>query len=66
LLRNLHTFFNITFKIKECEDDVFGEDSDEDEKIVEESEDGEEVKFPRAFTYSCLGIGLTNFARKLE
>ena len=23
---------------------------------MEESEEGEEVKFPRAFTYSCLGI----------
>jgi len=31
MLRHLKTFFNIQFKIKECEDDVFQSDSDEEQ-----------------------------------
>ncbi len=33
MLKNLKTFFNLQFKIKECEDDVFEPDSDEQEEI---------------------------------
>ena len=41
LLRHLKTFFNLQFRIKECDDDVFGDDSDQsDEEKVEELSDG--------------------------
>ena len=32
LLRNLKSFFNITFKIKECDDDIFEKESDDEEE----------------------------------
>ena len=42
LLRHLKAFFNITFKIRECEDDVFSDSSqeeEEEEKVREVSSD---------------------------
>ena len=63
MLRNLKKFFNIQFKIKECEDDVFESDSEEEEKSPEEAE---VPKFPKGFIFSCIGVSLTNFARKVE
>ena len=67
MLRHLKAFFNIQFKIKECEDDVFSDsDSEEESEQVEELSDGPKEKFPRAFIFTCIGIGLTNFARKIE
>ena len=32
MLRHLKTFFNLQFKIKECEDDVFADSSSEEEE----------------------------------
>lgn len=76
LLRHLKKFFNLTFKIEECQDDVYDESSDEedskqdsdnaksDNQMTEEQET--DVQFPKAFIFSCIGIGLTNFARKAE
>lgn len=32
MLRHLKTFFNLQFKIKECEDDVFAESSSDEEE----------------------------------
>lgn len=63
MLRNMKKFFNIQFKIKECEDDVFESDSEEEEKSPEEAE---VPKFPKGFIFSCIGVSLTNFARKVE
>jgi hypothetical protein len=54
--------------VKECDDDVFdSSDEDEEEEKVQEVSDGESPqKFPKAFIFTCIGIGLTNFARKIE
>ena len=69
MLRYLKQFFNIQYKIKECEDDVFQSDSDDNDSEAEEEGNGEKddvPKFPKGFIFSCIGVGLTNFARKAE
>lgn len=72
MLRHLKQFFNVQFKIKECEDDVFQSDSDEEDDgessqgDVEMKDSSEVPKFPKGFIFSCIGVGLTNFARKVE
>lgn len=67
MLRHLKQFFNIEYRIKECEDDVFQSDSDDDNQESEDVEMSEEIaKFPKGFIFSCIGVGLTNFARKAE
>jgi hypothetical protein len=67
MLRHIQKFFNVQFKIKECEEDnVFESDSDDEEKVVEVDKKEESVKFPSAFIFSCIGVGLTNLARKIE
>jgi hypothetical protein len=45
-----------------------GEDADDAEDAEKEDEvDKEDVpKFPKGFIFSCIGVGLTNFARKAE
>jgi hypothetical protein len=63
MLRHLKTFFNISFKIKECEDDVYSSDSSDSEP---DDDMAVESKFPRCFIFSCIGVGLTNIARKIE
>jgi len=75
MLRNIQKFLHVTFKIEECHDDVFGDTSDEegaeegeaeqDEEQIEEST-GEKPQFATSFIYSCIGVGLQNFARKIE
>lgn len=68
LLRHLKQFFNLQFKIQECEDDVYSDESEDEDQNEEDSEmaDAAQVKFPKAFIFTCIGIGLTNFARKAE
>ncbi len=69
VLRHLKSFFNIQYRIKECEDDVFQDDSDNDDEGSAEDESMEDAdvqKFPKGFIFSCIGIGLTNFARKAD
>lgn len=76
MLRNIKKFFNVQFKIEECHDDVFESDSDEEDQNGEEGEvekaedkfDENEPKpqFASTFIYSCIGVGLQNFARKIE
>lgn len=67
MLKHLKSFFNIQFKIKECEDDIFQSDSsEEEEEQIQEVVDSDLPKFPKAFIFSCIGIGLQNFARKAE
>ena len=77
MLRNIKKFFNVQFKITECEDDVYSDsESDEEgeqdqaedssEKEVKSKSKSEQVEFPKAFIFSCIGIGLTNIARKTE
>lgn len=38
MLKNLKKFFNIEFKIEECQDEVYDDSSDEEEKNEAESE----------------------------
>ena len=38
LLRHLKQFFNLQFKIQECEDDVYSEESEEEDQNQEDSE----------------------------
>ena len=45
---------------------MFESDSDDEEKIQEVKAEEENVKFPQAFLFSCIGVGLTNLARKIE
>lgn len=66
-------FFHIQYRIKECEDDVFQSDSSDSEneeqaqiEEVVDQEMAEVPKFPKGFIFSCIGVGLTNFARKAE
>ena len=79
MLRILKEFFGVTFKIEECQDDVYDEESEneEEEKNNDEEEDKEKEKneemiddkentFPQTFIFSCIGIGLKNMARKTE
>lgn len=69
VLRHLKSFFNIQYRIKECEDDVFQDDSDNDDEGSAEDESMEDAdvqKFPKGFIFSCIGVGLTNFARKAD
>ena len=68
LLRHLKQFFNLQFKIQECEDDVYSDESEDDDQKEADSEiaDAAQVIFPKAFIFTCIGIGLTNFARKAE
>jgi hypothetical protein len=81
MLKNIKKFLNVQFKIAEVEDDVYSESSEEEEEEVKESEEEmseekslkikeEEEKpaaeFPKSFIFSCIGIGLTNIARKTE
>lgn len=52
------------FRIEQCQDDVYTSDS-EDEADTDGAS-GAPVVFPQTFIFSCVGLGLTNFARKLE
>ena len=54
--------------MQECEDDVYSDESEDEDQNEEDSEmaDAAQVKFPKAFIFTCIGIGLTNFARKAE
>ncbi len=50
---------------------MFQSDSDDNESEndaeKEDEVDKEDVpKFPKGFIFSCIGVGLTNFARKAE
>ena len=87
MLKHIKQFINVQFKIEEVEDDVYSEDSEDEEEdkgVVDE--DGEDeisesasqkpnkeqkeantlLAFPKTFIFSCIGIGLTNIARKTE
>ena len=67
LLRNLKQFFNLQFRIEQCQDDVYSSDSENEEEDNSEQEgDREPVRFPQTFIFSCVGLGLTNFARRQE
>jgi len=75
MLRNIKQFFNVQFKIEECQDEVYDSDSEMDEEGEQEKQEEEfgagdlgedKPQFAKSFIYSCIGIGLTNFARKLE
>ena len=80
LLRLLKQFFNLSFRIEQCQDDVYSDDDEDDEEQSDKDNDGSEsnnspaeeggsrepVKFPQTFIFSCIGLGLTNFARKQE
>ena len=77
MLRNIKKFFNVQFKITECEDDVYSDSESDEEGEQDQAEDSsdkevksksksEQVEFPKAFIFSCIGIGLTNIARKTE
>ena len=66
LLRHLKQFFNLQFRIEQCQDDVYSSESeDEPEEAAAEGDQGQ-VKFPQTFIFSCIGLGLTNFARRQE
>lgn len=68
LLRNLKSFFNLQFRIEQCTDDVYSDSDDEDE-AGDDNDDGDNEappQFPQTFIFSCIGIGLTNFARRQE
>jgi len=68
----------VTFQIKESDEDNVFESDSEDESVPEEeskeSDNGGEEKintkapnfFPKSFVFSCIGVGLTNLARKTE
>ena len=65
LLRNLKQFFNLQFRIERCADDVYSEsDEEEEEDKAEEATNEQVAPFPQTFIFSCIGIGLTNFARR--
>jgi hypothetical protein len=87
MLKHIKQFINVQFKIEEVEDDVYSDDSeDEEEDKANVDEDGEDemsesasekpkkeqkiantqLAFPKTFIFSCIGIGLTNIARKTE
>ena len=80
MLKHLKLVFNVQFKINECEDDVFSEDSDEEEddeqmkdgseseaeKSIDRKDDQPVAEFPKSFIFSCVGVGLSNIARKTE
>ena len=42
MLKHIKQFINVQFKIEEVEDDVYSEDSDEDEDVEEVKGDGED------------------------
>ena len=81
MLRNIKLFWKIEFTISECEDEVF-EDTESDEEMNNEEageHEVEEEKFdekkektvkmnqlPKTFIFSCLGVNMTNYARKTE
>ena len=79
MLKNIKAFINVQFKIEEVEDDVYSDDSSDDDKAEgdEESDSGlvskqpeksekSKLEFPKSFIFSCIGVGLTNIARKTE
>ena len=41
MLRNIKTFFNLEFRIEECEDDVYDDGSDDEVAVAEAGEEGE-------------------------
>ena len=61
MLRLLKQFFSVEFKITECPDEFFDEEEEE-----ESGADEDEAKFATTFVFTCLGIGMTNLARKTE
>jgi len=72
-LRNLRKFFGIKFQIKTTESKIVYQDEDDEDKINEELEDEEEkkpkidlneLKIPQNFSFSCVGIGLSNMSRQ--
>ena len=74
MLRNIKDFFKIEFRIEECDDDVFDSDDEEmdeagEHEMLEDQMDNKDEPndaFPKTFIFSCLGVGMTNYARKTE
>lgn len=79
MLRNIKKFWKTEFNITECEDEVY-EDSDSDQEMNKQDEAGEneveedkfdekqaeEIHLPKTFIFSCLGVNMSNYARKTE
>jgi hypothetical protein len=76
MLKHIKAFLNVQFKISEVEDDVYSDSDSEEESQPMESEEEEPsekaadkktgLAFPKSFIFSCIGVGLTNIARKTE
>ena len=81
MLKNIKAFVNVQFKITEVEDDVYSSDDSEEEEVKEKNESDSQMseseasevvvkkssaEFPKSFIFSCIGIGLSNIARKAE
>lgn len=81
----MKAFFNVNFKIEQCQDEVYDSDSSssenegnssgseegeseqiEDQVKEKEEDSAEKPAFAQTFIFSCIGIGLTNFARRIE
>ena len=48
------------------EDESGDDESKEDSRDARKIPDKDKPEFPKAFIFSCIGIGLTNIARKTE
>ena len=67
MLQNIKKFFHVQFKIEECQDEVYEDSSEEEEDEDEENQENvEKPQFNQTFLFSCIGVGLKNFARKAE
>jgi len=81
MLKNIKAFVNVQFKITEVEDDVYSSNDSEEEEVKEKNESDSQMseseasevvvkkssaEFPKSFIFSCIGIGLSNIARKAE
>ena len=42
------------------------DESDENDEAQQEEDGGDPVSFPQTFIFSCIGLGLSNFARRQE
>ena len=65
MLRHIKAFLNVEFKISEVEDEASSSD-EEDEEAEDTPAEGDKKRFPQAFIFSCVGVGLSNLARKTE
>jgi hypothetical protein len=51
---------------KEEDDEKSDEESSIIEVDIDDKDKGDKEEFPKSFIFSCIGIGLTNIARKTE